>query len=84
MASCARARHPIREAGHVDRKSTTGFAWPAFATQAPARALDWSAPAQAVSWWAGIDPSMDALVFATLFVTAMLKGMMELGLFICM
>ena len=59
--------------------SVAGFAWPAFTTQAP---LDWSAPAlaQAASWWVGIDPSMAAFVFATLFVTAMLKGMVGLGL----
>ena len=50
--------------------------------EAPVWTLDWSAPAlaQAASWWAGIDPSMAALVFATLFVTAMLKGMVGLGL----
>lgn len=50
--------------------------------EAPAWTFDWSAPAlaQAASWWAGIDPSMIALVFATLFVTAMLKGMVGLGL----
>ena len=46
-------------------------------------ALDWSAAAlaQAASWWAGmVDPSMAVVVLATLFVTAMLKGMVGLGL----